>query len=83
MSTITIPQPELSTEDVSADRVRRLARRAERGPPRPGFVTRAGASSPLTSRSTGRGAYARQARTAWTSSAARLSFRSCRIWLTT
>ena len=30
-----------------------------------------------------RAAYSRQARTAWTSSPARLSFRSCRMWLTT
>ena len=29
------------------------------------------------------GPYSRQARTAWTSSPARLSFRSCRMWLTT
>ena len=47
------------------------------GRPGPGRHSWAGASSRLAA------AYSRQARTAWTSSPARLSFRSCRMWLTT
>ena len=53
MSTVTIPRPDVTTEDVAA------------------------------ALRTGRGPYPGQARTACTSSPARLSARSCRMWLTT
>jgi hypothetical protein len=58
MSTITIPQPELTTEEVSAALRKGLGEAQVARPAR---------------------AYPRQARTAWTSSPARLSSMSCRI----
>ena len=77
MSTITIPQPELTTEQVS------VALRKGLGPRYQVLPGGRSASSPPSPAGALAGAYPRQARTAWTSSAARLSFRSCRIWLTT
>ena len=61
------------------------ARRAcrERGPPRPGRHRLRPAPARVSSRRRSAPGYSRQARTAWTSSPARLSFRSCRMWLTT
>jgi len=120
MSTITIPQPELTTEDVSAALRKGLGPRCQvlpgmrtsllPGAPDPGWPdsivvgtgagrvfraqleidhrgggtrVRVAPGASVSSRSPGRGPYPRQSRTACTSSPARLSARSCRMWLTT
>lgn len=91
MSTVTIPRPDVSTEDVAAALRKGLGPRHQvkpgmrtsllPGAPDPGW---SGASSPPSAAGAlAGGLYPRQARTACTSSPARLSARSCRMWLTT